>query len=60
MTWQILVAVIGSVGTIIGGLVYVLKRLDWQFSKTPIQEKQGIDQDVQKEKDGFEKTGRPQ
>lgn len=52
-------AAIASIGTIVGGLVYVFKYSAWVLTKTPEQGKEAIDAAEATAQANQEKTGRP-
>lgn len=54
-----IIAALGGVAAIVGGIIWLAKYSAWSLQKTPEQTKEGIDAEVDKEVDEMEKTGRP-
>jgi hypothetical protein len=52
-------AAIAAIGTIIGGIVYLVKTGVWAFSKTTAEKEQNIDKDVSDEKKSVDSGERP-
>lgn len=52
-------AAIAALGTIVGGLVYLMKAGIWIFKKTPAEKEQEIDKEVNDEKKEVDSGGRP-
>lgn len=57
--WQWILGIVTGGAAIITGLVYLVKRADWSFSKTQDQVDQDIQSQVDKERQEAEDTGRP-
>lgn len=52
-------AIVGGIGAIVGGVVYLWKSGLWLFAKTPAQEDAAIDAQVAADQAKAEETGRP-
>jgi hypothetical protein len=59
MSFSAIAALIGSIATIVGGLIYLVKFTDYKFTKTPDEKNQDIDQQEQENRHKAEETGRP-
>ncbi len=59
MSWKEIVAAIGGIGAIVGGVVYLFKWATWKFQKTPIEKEQEISNTVNEDEQRFRDTGRP-
>lgn len=59
MSATTIIGAIATLGTIVGGIVYIFKYSAWALIKTSEQKKESIDADVAKEQREVEKSGRP-
>jgi len=60
MTIAAILGAITALGTIVGGIVYLVKYSTWALHKTPDQTNQDIDKQEQANKQKAQQTGRPE
>jgi hypothetical protein len=60
MSLTAILAAIASLGTIVGGIVYIFKYSTWALTTPPAQTDNQIDQQAETDLTKSEETGRPQ
>lgn len=60
MSLSEIIAALGGIGAVIGGLVWVFKYTTWAVSKSPEEVSQDLAKSIQKKQTDFENTGIPQ
>lgn len=59
MTIAGVIAALGSISTIIGGIVYIFQYSTWSLKKTDAQKAEDLSQKIKQEQEEAKETGRP-